>query len=153
MPPAPPIAAAQGHLVCHGQIPVVGPCLGDIIGCMLCVMTCMASFGVSVSTASSHSRPLTRSERGRCCSQLVVMAIAWIVVRPLLAIGLLIVAAALGAAAFWTHQNKRSGQSGGKAENPEEVTAAAAVPVATAVPVANPVATADAVEAEVRNFD
>ena len=82
------------------------------------------------------------------------MAIAWIAVRPLLAIGLLVVAAALGAAAFWTHQNKRSGQAGGKAaENPEEVTAAAAVPVATAVPVANPVATAEAVEAEVRNCD
>ena len=66
------------------------------------------------------------------------MAIAWIAVRPLLAIGLLVVAAALGAAAFWTHQNKRSGQAGGKAaENPEEVTAAAAPPV-LAVPAVSP---------------
>ena len=53
-PPRPSHRCCSRDLV-DRQIPVVGPCLGDIIGCMLCVMTCMASFGISVSTTISFA--------------------------------------------------------------------------------------------------
>eukprot|EP01051_Picozoa_sp_SAG22_P004927 SAG22_NODE_279_length_13134_cov_7.532561_1_plen_940_part_00 len=76
-------------------IPFVGELIGDVIGCMLCIVTCTAATSLS----------------------LLVFVIFWIMVRPLYAIPLLLVACGLACAGVFLRRqeaDKKKGQRQGK---------------------------------------
>ena len=87
-------------------IPFVGPCIGDLMGAALCCVTLMVSLA----------------------SSLFVGAIAWIFVRPLLSLTLIVFCIALAAGTYYTRQNKG-------ALTGEKAAASKSLPIAQSVPV------------------
>lgn len=92
-------------------IPVIGPCIGDLLGAALCCVNLMVSLG----------------------SSLFVGAIAWILVRPVLSLSLLFVCVLLAAGTYYTRQNHGSLEG-------EKAAASKTLPIAqtVAVPAAEP---------------
>ena len=92
-------------------IPVIGPCIGDLIGAALCCVNMMVSLG----------------------SSLFVGAIAWILVRPWLSLSLLFICILLAAGTYYTRQNQ-GGLTGDKAAASKNLPTAQTVAVPAAQP-------------------